>query len=373
MSNKMKFRECALNLMECSDIGQAITYRLRSRIYCKKIIKRHLKQPLKVVPQEVSTAAVKGAWSKYFNVNPKWAQCYFSKNHVASPLYVPTDIWFTVICRKLNRLSFFRYQTLQDKNYLDMVFGDSITCPEVLLRNINGEFLDRDFNFIQSVKAIEICKDYPEVVVKPSLESKHARNISFVTQNGNSEVFAYELKKVMENMKSDYVVQKVLKQHKDMAKLNPDSINTIRVLSLLWKGEVHILGALVRIGTEGARVDNPAASNGVSCVLSSEGIMNKFAYDRDWNPHTELPNGIRLEGYQVPCFYRLIKTVKKLHYKVPHSRIVGWDMTISEKGEPMLIEANLDYPEIYFHQLGGGPIFKDKDFFDEILSYVVEK
>ncbi len=272
----------------------------------------------------------------------------------------------------MNRLSFFRYQALQDKNYLDMVFGDTVICPEILLRNINGEYLDRSFTHIRQEEILEVCKDVSEVVVKPSLESKHARNISFVTQTGDSEAFASELRKVLKNMQTDYVVQNVLKQHTDMAKLNPDSINTIRVLSLLWKGDVRILGALVRIGVKGSRVDNPAASNGVSCVLSSDGKMNKFAYDKDWNPHTELPNGIHLEGYQVPYFDRLIETVTKLHYKVPHSRIIGWDMTISEGGEPILIEANLDYPEIYFHQLGDGPVFKDKALFDEILGYVTD-
>ena len=359
--------------MECLDIGQGVAYRLRSKIYYNKIVKRHMKQRLKNVPKEMSAMAVKKVWSKYFDVDPKWAQCYFSINHVASPLYVPTDIWFTVICRRLNRIPFFRYQSLQDKNYLDTIFGDSVLCPGVLFRNINGELLDRSFNPIHPEKVIEICKGYQEVVVKPSLESKHARNISFVTQSGSLEQFVSELQKVMDYMKADYVVQTVLKQHKDMARLNPDSINTIRVLSLLWKGEVHILGALVRIGTKGARVDNPAASNGVSCVLTMDGKMTKFAYDRDWNPHTELPNGIILEGYQVPCFECLIETVKRLHYKVPHSRIIGWDTTISENGKPRLIEANLDYPEIYFHQLGDGPVFKDKDLFDEILSYVTKK
>ena len=372
MKDSNRFREHLVNLMECSDITYDFLCRLRSDRY-SKIVKHHMKQPLKVIPPEVSAVAIKNVWSKYFNVDPQWAQYYYSMNHIASPLYVPSDIWFTVLCRKLNQISVFRCQALKDKNYLDTIFGSSVLCPQVLIRNINGELLDRDFKHISFEQALAICKSFQEVIVKPSLESKHARNISFITKAGSPETFESELRKVMNRMKADFIVQTVLKQHTDMAKLNPDSINTIRVLSFLWKGKVYILGSLVRIGTKGSRVDNPSASNGVSCVLSGDGKMNKYAYDRDWNPHTELPNGICLEGYQVSCFEQLIETVKKLHYKVPHSRIIGWDTTVSENGEPALIEANLTYPEIYFHQLGDGPIFKDKNLFDEILSYVTEK
>lgn len=58
MKDTKKFRECALDLMECSDIGETIIYRLRSRIYFNKIVKRHMKQALKTVPPEVSAETV---------------------------------------------------------------------------------------------------------------------------------------------------------------------------------------------------------------------------------------------------------------------------------------------------------------------------
>lgn len=110
--------------------------------------------------------------------------------------------------------------------------------------------------------------------------------------------------------------------------------------------------------------------NGVSCVLTPDGKMIKTAYDRDWHPKTLLPNGQVPNGFEVPFYGRIIEAVEKLQYQVPHSRLVGWDMTISEEGEPILIEANLDYPEVYFHQLGKGPIISNPDLFDEVMGFV---
>ena len=101
--------------------------------------------------------------------------------------------------------------------------------------------------------------------------------------------------------------------------------------------------------------------------------MIDTAYDRNWNPHKTLPNGQAPEGFQVPYYDRIVEAAKKLQLRVPHSRLVGWDMSVSDTGEPILIEANLDYPEIYFHQLGGGPIIKDPALFEDVMSFAFRK
>ena len=330
-------------------------------------------EPIKDLPPEMSSSSIRRAWSKYCNIDPKWAQYYYLKNGIASPEYIPSDVWFGKICRKLNGLKKFGYPMFQDKNYLDAIFDSIIKCPQVLVRNIDGQLLNSDFKRISFEEAVDICSYKTEVIVKPSIESKGARNISFISdQKDDKKEYRHDLEQILISKKKDYVVQEILTQHEKLAALNPDSINSVRVLSLLWDGDVHILGALVRIGTKGIRVDNPHFSDGLSCVLTKDGKMNRFAYDRRWNPHTELPNGIVLEKYEVPYFGNLIEKAKQLHYKVPHSHLVGWDLTVSEEGEPILIEANLDFPEIYFHQLGAGPIFEDSGLFDEIVRYSIK-
>ena len=354
---------------KAAELGEDIFY----KVYYKRYLRQTIKEPIRDVPAAVSKAAVKKVWSRYCAVDPRWMQYYTMMNGIASPYYIPSDVWFARICRTLNRRTLFRYPMLQDKNYLDMLFADTVRCPEILARNINGQFLGADFKPIPEEAALEAaCAGRDEVVLKPSVASSHGRNVTFVSRTADEAGFRADVAAAMKKLSSDYNIQGVLKQHPALAALNPDSINTFRVLSLLWKGEVHILGALIRIGVKGVRVDNPASSNGVSCVLTEAGTLSKFAYDRDWYPHTQLPNGMTCEGYAIPGYEAVLETVRRLHYKVPHSRVIGWDLTVLADETPVLIEANLKFPEIYFHQLGAGPLIRDRRLFDEVLRCAVK-
>ncbi|MBR5094953.1 MAG: hypothetical protein IK095_07650 [Oscillospiraceae bacterium] len=310
-------------------------------------------------------------WKKYGKVNPRWAQAYASVNGIASPYYIPSDFWFTKVCRVLNSKDRFGWPLFQDKNYFDVLYP-GVRQPEVLVRNVSGQLLDASFRPLSTEEAAAVCEKAGEFIIKPSVETKGGKGIEFFDFSSGQDG-GRSLTEILQSRGEDCVVQKVLRQHHKMAELNPDSINTVRVMTLLWKGQSRVLGALVRIGTKGCRVDNPHTSNGFSCVLDAEGKMVDKAYDRDWHPYTELPNGITVKGFEVPYYDRIVETVLKLHYRMPHFRIIGWDMTVSEEGEPIMIEANLSSPEIYFHQLGGGPLIQDPELFDEIMRYVTKK
>ena len=344
-------------------VKQGETYRRRDSFV--------LKSEIKDVPQEVSASAVESVWRKYDKISPKWAQYYWSLNGIASPYYIPSDFWFSRFCRTMNSRDRFGWPLFQDKNYLDLIFA-GVRQPEIIVRNVSGQYLNADFLPITAEEAAALCEKEGEFIVKPSIDSKGGKGIEFfdcaAEENGEKTALS-----VLQGRSGDFVVQRILRQHHKMAELNPESINTVRVMTLLWKGKTCVLSALVRIGVKGCRIDNPHTSNGFSCVLDAEGKMTEKAFDRDWRPYTTLPNGMAVRGFEVPYYDRIVDTVLNLHYRVPHFRIIGWDMTVSEDGEPTMIEANLDYPEIYFHQLGGGPLIRDPKLFDEIISFVTGK
>lgn len=64
----------------------------------------------------------------------------------------------------------------------------------------------------------------------------------------------------------NFVIQRILKQHIFLNRFNKKALNTIRVLSFLYNGQVHILSAFLRIGGENSRLDN----------VSSGGTLFKF-------------------------------------------------------------------------------------------------
>ena len=52
------------------------------------------------------------------------------------------------------------------------------------------------------------------------------------------------------------------------------------------------------------------------------------------------------------------------------SKMISWDFAVDESGEPVLIEMNINYGELDFHQLCNGPIFGDQT--KEIVKEVIE-
>ena len=115
-----------------------------------------LKSRLRDIPEEVSDAAVRAVWSKYTDVNPRWAQYYASVNGIASPYYIPNDLWSTRVCRVMNSRDRFGWPLFQDKNYFDQLYP-GVRQPEVIVRNVSGQFLDHDFRPLTPEEAAAIC------------------------------------------------------------------------------------------------------------------------------------------------------------------------------------------------------------------------
>ena len=136
------------------------------------------------------------------------------------------------------------------------------------------------------------------------------------------------------------MIQQCVKQHKDMAALNPTSVNTLRILSYRSGMEVLIVYSVVRIGRSGQVIDNQCAG-GISTTVTRDGRLGKVAfggYSEDNVMKTD--TGVVLEDYQLPSYDKAIEMVKRLHLKLPYLNIVGWDIAIEEDGEPVLIEFN---------------------------------
>ncbi|MBQ2311741.1 MAG: hypothetical protein II185_04230 [Firmicutes bacterium] len=337
----------------------------RRSAYWDKRIAAMVDDPRSVL-SEKQIREVEEYWMQWDEpVNPSWAAWYYRANGIFKPQYIPSNIYYGRITRALNRRDYLPHPLLQDKNYLDLVIPE-VRRPEVVARNIYGQLLDKEYNVISPGSMLEACLSEPELVIKPTIETTGARNVVFVDVKKEG---VQGLKAALDGAGCDYVVQKVLDQHPNLAALNPDSINTVRILSLLWNDEVSIIGALVRIGVKGVRVDNLVRSNGISCAIGECGRFIERGYDKTGKPYAEAPNGMILGGYKIPCFDKAVNLAKKYHPRFSHFKLIGWDITITPEGEPVLIEMNLDQPDLYFHQLPMGPLFGDGELLDQILKF----
>lgn len=147
------------------------------------------------------------------------------------------------------------------------------------------------------------------------------------------------------------VLEETVVQHKDMAKVNPNAVNCMRLVTVLNGKDVDVLYGVIKFGTTKDYVDNMGRGGSISGPIDLK--TGKILYDlksAKGDVFKEHPTSkIKLAGYKIPRFNDAIKLVKEAAKVVPQVRQVGWDVCISEKG-PCIIEGN-NWTDYMFWQL----------------------
>ena len=185
------------------------------------------------------------------------------------------------------------------------------------------------------------------------------------------------LDKLFSELKSrKMILEEIIKQHEALSAFCPDTVNTIRVYTLLdIHNVVHILATSGRFGRTGKFIDNFSGGgcgviiNPKTGIIVSDGI-NKFHERIPKHPDT----GKTFRGFQYPCWEKLRTTIKALAKMVPQLRHVGWDIAISDKEEAVLVEAN-STPDIGIQQMAinEGKLFLYSAFREETKNYKREE
>lgn len=136
------------------------------------------------------------------------------------------------------------------------------------------------------------------------------------------------------------LIEEVVVQHPDMARLNSSSVNTIRVYTVLVDGEAHVVYACVRMGNSDRPVDNINAGGMYAALDLSCGEIAGPACDKSYHVYERHPrSGTVLPGYRIPFWDTVLSLCREAAMKVPQMGYLGWDVAITEQG-PLLIEAN---------------------------------
>ncbi len=282
----------------------------------------------------------------------RWHEYFYTRTGVFSEKYIPN-----YIIADLHQHLYDVHLTTayDDKNLYYTLFPD-IVQPLAYINCING-YCYHNGKPISKVDSIEICNNIGEVIIKPSYCSCSGNGVrKLLVKDGRDIKTNKKISDIIEDYGKNFVIQEVIKQHSSLAKLCPTALNTIRILTYRREQEVVVIYALLRIGKKGAEIDNTTAG-GIVCKIEDNGCLGKYAYmPYPTEPLTQNEEGITFEGYEIPHYKLLIETAKKLHLRMPHFDMIGWDLTINDKGDVVFIEMNAPFGYV-LHQIAGGPGF----------------
>lgn len=247
------------------------------------------------------------------------------------------------IVKKYNNKDYIKY--FENKGLFNDKFKKYLKREYVI---ING-------NNFEDVK--QFLKGKKEIIAKPLVGTCGGKGVEKIkiTQKNIEKIYS----QLLEN--NQLLLEEVAVQNKEMAKLHPSSINTVRISTLNQK----VVAAFLRIGNNGNVVDNLNHEGLICPVDLNDGTIKYPAYDKTYTTYYEHPmTHEKLVGFKIPMWEEAKKMCIEAAKEIKEVGYIGWDVCIGEK-EPFLIEGN-DFPGHDMFQLpahregniGVYPIFK---------------
>lgn len=292
-------------------------------------------------------------YKKYVNIRWYSHAFYKEKTGIFDPLYIPDSIFNNYVDRYFNNWDIANY--LDNKCYYLRMFN-KVNQPKMVTYRTNNYWYNSDGIIIDFNNAVELVfSNQSDCFIKKAINSFGGKGVYyFDTANKTKSDFI----NIINSIEGDIVIQEKIVQHPILAKLNEDSCNSVRVLSMLNSdGSVKIYSSILRMGLKGSKVDN-ASSGGISVGILSDGKLKDIAYTNKGEKFTKHPSShVIFSDYSVPSYSKIIDLIKNIHPEFPYFRLISWDWAIDSNEEPVFIEANLCDGELDFHQLNNGPVF----------------
>ncbi len=344
--------------------------KLREKLWYKEdvnTIKKKLQQCDVTPLSQEQKKEINAFWKKLIgkDVPFYWHEYFYSRNGVFSPRYVPTCVYHSQLIYRLNLRPLTMAYT--DKCSYDNYLPD-VHRPETIIRNINGYFFD-ERKPITKTEALERCKNLDDVVIKPSMIGMWGTGVRIISSDNGRVSETETVEDLFNTFKENYIIQKKVVQHPEMSRLNPTSLNTLRVLSFHHGDEVFVLYAVVRIGRKDRMVDNETAGGINADICLEDGRIQDCAYGTPAEKRIQTTDvGTALKGFEIPAFAEVLSTVKQLHKRLPYFNLIGWDFGVDSTGKPVLIEFNR-CPDL--SQTAHGPAFGDMT--EEIVKFALSQ
>lgn len=223
---------------------------------------------------------------------------------------------------------------------------------------IFNKYLKRDWIKVKGTPKVDVIKflEKHSIFMAKPIDGGCGKGIEKIkTANYKSldELYGYLIKS-----QENFELEELINQHPDVAKIYPNSINTVRIVTVVTtkqgkslltipkdqrKGvelESHIICAYFRIGNEGRCVDNFNSGGMVAPIDEKTGIVSQLAIDKQKNIYEKHPQtGEIIKGFKFQYWEEALELCKQASKEIPEMGYVGWDVAFTPEG-PLFVEGN---------------------------------
>lgn len=288
-------------------------------------------------------------------VTTKWHELLSSLTGVYKKDYMPFEI-----CMELQDALSPRsaQRSFDDKNlyrYLLKDFNISkryVECSSgYWTKIIDGLAVESSRNEI-----INLLQNLGQCVIKPSIGTDGGNGVRLLDMhNGIDTKTEDTVGKILDEYYPNFLVEDRIVETSNLANLNPDSCNTMRVHT--WRNrkanQIEFVSAYMRIGRKGTIKDN-MYSGGMGVKVYSDGILKHGVACYPYQLFEYTDAGTAINNYNIEDFEIIKETALKAHANLPMFDLCGWDMGVDKDGNVIIIEFNPN-PDVRIEQciLGG--------------------
>jgi hypothetical protein len=260
------------------------------------------------------------------------------------------------------------YKAIFDNKLFFALFFNktSINSPKLISYNLGHcFFFDKKSEVINSKKELIIF--FEKVLIESNIDGLFFRPPMEYGGKGCFKLTKQSLKTEIERRYDSLVIgsfvhTKIIEQHADINKIHSNSVNTIRIISLITpENTIEIISATMRFGVGKSILDNSSSGGFYVGIDINHGTLNDTGlYLLEYGGgevFTHPDSGVKLMGFKIPYFKEACNEVIKANKMIP-DRFIGWDVAITQNG-PTIVEANSD-PHIFASDFAYGGLLKNK-------------
>lgn len=257
-------------------------------------------------------------------------------------------LWLLRLLKKYNPQEY--REAFHDKRQFDKLFS---------------EFVNRDSMSVTTcdLKLDHFLDEHPKVVLKKSggCSGKQV----YVSKDTDTKD---SLKRLIETEGYD-LVEEAITNCAEIKRLNPTSLNTMRVVTFRSGSYFKIICACLRIGAIGSFVDNLSQGGTSARINLNTHELDSVFFANSFRECKGSQVGRNEIGMTIPYWDDVVKMVEKASLVVPQIHYVGWDVAVTDKG-PAIVEGNESFHTVVMQVYASVDEPGLKSVFEETLRYI---